>query len=216
MGRALAEGTIQVGIFHGHEFAWAKVNQPTLEPIVVCINPVRRVKAYLVGNARFNGTLQGASIALPRELREHCRLYFERRCVPAGTDPSTYYRKISRPAEPSDALDEVASGRVQLAVVDAVSVDRYQQTSPRQAQQLRALYQSEEFPPGVLAYDPARFPAADARKIQAALTAAAGHPRGRQSLQVLKLTAFEAPPADLPISLQAIAKAYPPDGRRIK
>jgi ABC-type phosphate/phosphonate transport system substrate-binding protein len=210
VARSLGAGAVQVAILHGHEFAWARMKQPTLEPVVVCINPLRSVRAHLVVGASFGGSLQGQAIALPRDSREHCRLYFERRCVPQGGDGNTFYRRIARPAEASDALDDVATGRVQAAVVDAVALDRYQRSMPARARKLRALQQSEEFPPGVLAYDTARLAASEVKKIRDALVSAKDHPRGRQSLQVLKLAAFEAPGADLAPALDAIAKAYPP------
>jgi ABC-type phosphate/phosphonate transport system substrate-binding protein len=210
LARSLRDGAVQVAIFHGHEFAWAKAKQPTLEPVVVCINPLRSVRACLVASTRFGGNLQGQTVALPRDSREQCRLYFERRCVPAGTDATVFYKRVARPAEAGDALDEVANGRAQVALVDAVGWDRYQRANPARARQLKLIYQSEEFPPGVLAYDTTRFAAAEAKKIREALVTAKDHPRGRQSLQVLKLAAFEAPGADLAASLEAIAKAYPP------
>ncbi|MFO0842220.1 MAG: PhnD/SsuA/transferrin family substrate-binding protein [Gemmataceae bacterium] len=211
LARSLTTGrAVQVAIFHGHEFAWARAKQPTLEPVVVCVNPLRSVRAHLVAGPGFAGSLQGQAIALPRDAREHCRLYFQRRCVPPGTDPNVFYRRIARPAESADALDDAATGRVQAAVVDAVALDRYQRAMPARARKLRALHQSEEFPPGVLAYDTARLAADEAKRIRDALVGAKDHPRGRQSLQVLKLASFEAPGADLAPALDAIAKAYPP------
>jgi ABC-type phosphate/phosphonate transport system substrate-binding protein len=210
LARSLRDGGVDVAIFHGHEFAWARAKHPTLEPVVVCVNLVRSVRAYLVAATTFGGYLQGQTIALPRDSREHCRLYFERRCAPPGTDANAFYRRVSRPAEAADALDEVATNKAQVALVDAVGWDRYQRSSPARAARLKVIYHSEEFPPGVLAYDPARFAAADALRLRDALVRAKDHPKGRASLQALRLAAFEPPGEGLAASLEAIAKAYPP------
>lgn len=213
LAKELQEDKVQVGIFHGHEFAWAKEKFPSLEPIVVCINPLRSVRAYLVVNAKNTATsyadLHGQTIALPRDNRDHCRLYFEHRCVKAGSEPETFYRKIVRPSDTEDALDDVASGRVQAAIVDAIALDRYRRANVTRGQQLRTIQESEAFPPGIIACDGGRLPAGEAKKLREALLQAKDHPRGRQTLQLLKLSTFEAPAADLETSLKEIAKAYP-------
>src|SRR4051812_25784793 len=38
LGKKLDEDQAQIGVFHGHEFAWAKKKYPKLEPIVVCLS----------------------------------------------------------------------------------------------------------------------------------------------------------------------------------
>jgi ABC-type phosphate/phosphonate transport system substrate-binding protein len=217
LGRQLHEGTLQVGIFHGHEFAWAKAKYPTLEPIAVCINPLRSVRACLVVSARSTAAshadLRGGTVALPRDGRDHCRLYLDRRCVPPGVDPAAFYRRVARPSDTAGALDDVAAGRLHAAVVDAAALDRYAGANPGRARQLRIVQQSEAFPPGVIACDRGRLPAAEFQKWRQALLGAKDSPRGRQTLQLLKLATFEAPAADFDEALQAIAKAYPAPAR---
>jgi hypothetical protein len=124
--------------------------------------------------------LRGNTVSLPRDAREHCRLFFERSCVPAGTTATSFYRKIQRPAEGSDALEEVASGKAQIAIVDALTFEKFRQERPTRAGLVQVVFQSDPFPPGVIAYDrkPAHRPGAGA-SISARPAVVAGAEAGR-------------------------------------
>lgn len=214
LAKQLSEGSVQLGIFHGHEFAWARSRYPDLQPVVICVNPAGSVRALLVTSVRVRAAshadLAGKSIALPRDMREPCRLYFERRCVPPGRASATFYRRISRPADGEEALEEVVRGKVEAALVDAVAWERYHQLQPARAGQLRLLQASEAFPAGVLACYRGRLPESTVQRVRAALLDAGNHARGRQSLQMLKLARFALPPDNHDEELARIAKAYPP------
>jgi ABC-type phosphate/phosphonate transport system substrate-binding protein len=95
-------------------------------------------------------------------------------------------------------------------VVDGVALERYRKAYPGRARAIRSLLTSEPFPPGVIAYYDGRFPAAEVKKLQEALVNAKSNERGKQTLQLLKLSSFEIAPADYDKELNAIAKSYPP------
>ncbi|MFO0876663.1 MAG: PhnD/SsuA/transferrin family substrate-binding protein [Gemmataceae bacterium] len=213
LARSLQEGSVQIAIFHGHEFAWAQQQVSTLEPLVLCVNALRSVRAYVVvshtATVKTLDDLRGNTVSLPRDAREHCRLFFERSCVPAGTTSTSFYRKIQRPAEGSDALEEVASGKAQIAIVDAITFEKYRQERPTRARLVQVVFQSDPFPPGVIAYDRKCLSADEVTRLRTALVQAHQSPRGRQSLQVLKLAGFEVAPAEFSQQLETIRTAYP-------
>src|SRR5262245_48988876 len=47
----LKGGDVQLGVFSGVEFAWAKKANPKLEPLLLCVNGPRNVKALLLVRA---------------------------------------------------------------------------------------------------------------------------------------------------------------------
>lgn len=218
LGKKLNDNKLQVGVFHGHEFAWAREKYPNLQPIAVCINQLRSVRVHLVVAKDNAGTtytdLEGKTVAIPKNSREHARLYFERRCVKPGMSAEKFYRKLTIPTDAEEALDDVVAGRAQAAVVDVVSLEAYRKARPEEARSLRSMQESEPFPPGVIAYCKDCFSAADVKRFRTALLDAKSNPRGRQTLQVLKLTGFERAPADYETSLKTIAKAYPAPAER--
>jgi ABC-type phosphate/phosphonate transport system substrate-binding protein len=214
LAKQLRDGKLQVGIFHGHEFAWARQKYAALEPIVVCVNPLRLMRAILVvpaaSPAASYADLEGKTLALPKDSRDHCRLFFECRCVKPGVEPAKFYQRLLRPGDTEDTLDDLAAGRMQAAVVDAAALERYKKANPGRARQLRPLAESEPFPPGVIAYYGGKLAEADVKKVREALVAAKGNPRGKRTLALLKLSHFEEAPPDYEAALKAIAKAYPP------
>jgi ABC-type phosphate/phosphonate transport system substrate-binding protein len=212
LAKQLHEGNLQVGIFHGHEYAWAREKYPNLKPIVVCISQYPTLRAVLVvpekSKATGNADLKGRKVAIPRDSRAHCRIYLERNCVEPGICPTKYYR-LSRPSETEDALDDIASGKLEGAVVDAAALERYRKAHPARARSLRSLQESESFPPGVIAYYGGRLGTAEVKKLRAALVAAKEHAKGRQTLNLMRMSNFEPASEDYEVSLQSIVKLYP-------
>jgi len=213
LAKKMADDQVQVGVFHGHEFAWAKQKHPKLEPIAVCVNKQRSVRVLLVVNttsrANSHADLAGKSLAYARTNRDHCRLYLEKKCVKAGSTPEKYFQ-MAQTADAEESLDQVVTGKAAGAVVDATAMEDYRSEKPGRSKKLRVLQQSEAFPPGVIAYFSGRFAAKDVRSFRDGLVNAKNTPRGRAMLDMLKLTAFEAPPSDFDTTVKTIAAAYPP------
>jgi len=214
LAQKLADDKVQVGIFHGHEFAWAKEKHPGLQAVAVCVCEKTSARVHLVvlntSKAADYADLKGKTVAVPRKDREYCRLYFERRCVKAGTAPNKFYGKVLTPQEPEQGLDFVVAGKAQAAIVDAISLEQYRKARPGRAKWLKAIQTSEPFPCGVIACYKDRFPEADVAKFRDALINAKSTATGRQTLELFRLTRFAVPPEDHDTQLEAVVKAYPP------
>src|SRR5436305_1253064 len=69
----LKKDTVQLGIFSGVEFAWAKEHNPKIEPLVICVNQKRTVKACLIvrSDSKIKQTedLKGKTLSQPDEVR---------------------------------------------------------------------------------------------------------------------------------------------------
>jgi len=213
LAQKLADDKVQVGIFHGHEFAWAKQKHPDLQAVALCVAGQKTAKVHLVvlntSKAASYADLKGKTIAVPRKSKEYCRLYLERKCVRGGTAPDKFYSKVLTPIEPEQGMDYVVAGKVQAAIVDAVSLEQYRKERPGRAKWLKSIQTSEPFPCGVIACYKDRFPESDVNKFRQALINARTTATGRQTLELFRLTSFEAAPEDHDVQLEAVAKAYP-------
>jgi ABC-type phosphate/phosphonate transport system substrate-binding protein len=217
LAKDIQDDKVQVGVFHGHEYAWAKQKYPRLRIIALCVNKVQQAKVFLMvrsdSRAESYADLKGKRISVPRQGRAPCQLYLERRCVKPGTKPQKFYARIETPFAVPDALDDVVEGEVAAAVVDAVGLEEYRKTYASRGNRLRILAESEPFPCGVIAYRPGRLSKANVQKFCDGLLGARSTPQGRKTLQMLRLTAFELPPDNHDAILKAIARAYPPPAK---
>ena len=213
LGRQLADGEVQLGVFHGFEFAWARQQHPQLRPLMIAVNQDRHLRAFLVvrrdNKAEEIADLQGKRLALPRGTREHCRLFLQRRCEEVGKEPSRLF-KITTPPNVEEALDDLVDDEVQAAVVDGVSLDRFKHRKPGRYARLRVVLESEVFPAGVVAYNPGSLGEETVRRFRSGMLNANRSPKGRQLMTLWKLTGFEPVPPDYDETLANIVKAYPP------
>lgn len=209
----LKKNELQLGVFHGFEFAWAQQQYPELKPLVISVAHHRLLHAHLVvkkdSPASSAGDLKGQTIALPAVSRAHLHLYLERRCPAPGSDPKKFFARIARPGDPEDALDDVVDGVVQGAIVERLALDRYQQNKPARAEKLRVLNQSETFPASVIAYYPGSLEETILKRFREGLVTADRSERSRELLKMCRITGFEEVPADYEQLLLEIARAYP-------
>jgi ABC-type phosphate/phosphonate transport system substrate-binding protein len=213
LAKDLQDNRVQVGVFHGHEYAWAKQKYPRLKAIALCVNRWQQAKVHLMVRTDSKvvsyADLKGKKVAVPTQGRAPCRLYLERRCVPPGTSPAKFYARVETPFATADALEDLIDGEVAAAVVDAASLEDYRRACAASARRLRCIAESEPFPCGVIACYPGRVSEAKMSKFTAGLLSAPTTSRGKDTLRVLRLTAFELPAANHNAVLEAIAKAYP-------
>jgi ABC-type phosphate/phosphonate transport system substrate-binding protein len=213
LGRQLHDKQVQLGVFHGIEFAWARQKYPDLRPLCIAINRDRNLYAFLVTRddnpARQLSDLKGKALALPRGSREHCRLFLERLCAAAGQTPEQFFAKISHQANVEMGLDDVLRGKVQAAVVDSVSLHCYETVKPGCYGRLRVLQKSDCFPAAVIAYRQGALDQDTLDRFKTGMITANQNERGRELMTLWKLTAFEAIPEDFEQTLSAILKAYP-------
>jgi ABC-type phosphate/phosphonate transport system substrate-binding protein len=220
LGAQLNSGRMQLGVFHGFQFAWARAKYPHLRPLVLAVNQVLRPRAHLlVRSDRSIGhfaELAGKSLALPEHSKPYSRLYLERHPGLGGKRPGEFLGRLTTPPNVEDALDDVVDGVVDAAVIDTVGLSRYRARKPARAARLFELEKSPPFPSAVVAYAPGGLDDEALGRIRAALLDAPHSATGHQTLMLWKITGFENVPSDYEQALGEIEKVYPANGERPK
>jgi ABC-type phosphate/phosphonate transport system substrate-binding protein len=213
LGRRLHEGKVELGVFHGFEFAWAQQKYPDLRPLVIAVNHQRVLHAYVVvredNPAAGLANLRGTTLAMPRKSREHCLMYLDRECRQMQTEPKDFFSKVVKHGSTEDALDDVLRDEVQAVLVDGVALDTYRQVKPGCYARLKVLSQSEPFPATVVAYRKDALDAATLAKFRDGMITANQNARSKELMTMWRLTAFENVPDDFQQSLNAVRQAYP-------
>jgi ABC-type phosphate/phosphonate transport system substrate-binding protein len=214
LGQDLTDNKVQLGVFQGIEFAWARLKNPKLQPLIICVNKEKFVKAVVLVRADSEidavGDLHGKDITLPRMSREHCHLFLQRRCADPEVAPEKSFNKIITPANAEDALDDVVDSVVSGAVVDLAALEAYKASKPGRAGKLKVLLQSEPFPCGIVACNPGTLDEATIGKIKTALLNAGKTQQGKNFLEMCRITGFQPVPDNYEQLFKDVAKAYPP------
>jgi ABC-type phosphate/phosphonate transport system substrate-binding protein len=215
LGEMLAEGKVDIGVFHGIEFAWAQQKHPELRPLFIAYNKQPHLQACLVVRAEDKATgfvdLKGKSLALPRGQRIHCQLFMERECQDCSQNrPEEFFSQVTKPPDIEAALDGLVDGRFQAAIVDVVGLDAYKQRKPARFGQIKIVQKSEIFPASVIAYRDGTFDSAAVDLLKERMGRASKNPLTQQLLTLWKLTAIEPVPPDFNETIVKILKYYPP------
>jgi ABC-type phosphate/phosphonate transport system substrate-binding protein len=214
LARDLAENKIQVVLFHGFEFAWAKQAHPELRPLMIAISHKTDLRACLMtrtdGSIRTVADLKGKSLALPKMTQEHCWLYMERACRNCGQAELKDFLSLTHPRDAEIALDDLTDGKTQAALVDNVAWDSYRQRKPARANRLKLVQESEAFPAAVIAYRAGTLDKPTVKRFQDSLLEGQHNALGRQLLTLWKVTSLELAPANFDATLEKTLKAYPP------
>jgi ABC-type phosphate/phosphonate transport system substrate-binding protein len=104
----------------------------------------------------------------------------------------------------------VADNVVQVTPVDTVDLENFKKRYPKTAARLRVLKESEKMPCVVVAYHPGKVDDETLKKVRTGMIGAKSTQRGRDLLELCRLTAFEAVPADHDQQLAETLKTYPP------
>ena len=210
----LKEDKVQFGVFHGVEFAWARLNNPALRPLIVAVNERPALHAVVVvprdSKVATCADLKGKAVALPADSREHCRLFFDRRCVAPGCCAEKFFGRVLSPANVEEALDDLVDAKMDALVVDGLTLEAYQKLKPGRAARLRTLQRSEAFPAAVVAYQPGALHEDLLSRFRDGLLGASSSRRGQRLLEMCRITAFKVVPANYEQMLKDIVKAYPP------
>jgi ABC-type phosphate/phosphonate transport system substrate-binding protein len=205
---------VEFGVFNGFEFAWARQKDAKLKPLVIAINQYSHLKAFVVVHKDSSVTcladLRGKSVALPRFSRAHCHLFLERRCQDCGGAPKDFFAELTKPQDAEAALDQVADGTIQAAIVDKQALDNYEKMKPGWFSEVKIAQESEPFPATVVSYVDGGIEEATLRRFREGLIKANQTRTGKQVLGMCRITAFKDIPADFEQTLQNIAKVYPP------
>ena len=217
LARQLKGDEVQFAVFHGVEFAWVLPHYPTLKPLVIAVNEHPFLRALLVarkgGKITNDADLRGKVVNLTRG-QEHCRLFLERHCCPAGEDPTAYFSAEDVQWCAEDALDGAVDDDARAAVVDETSLEAYRASKPGCAAKLKTLRQSELFPCAVVAYQPGALDQQTVQTFRDGLIGAKDSAKARGLLKANHMTGFEAPPADYEQMLHDIRNVYPPPDAR--
>jgi ABC-type phosphate/phosphonate transport system substrate-binding protein len=210
----MRSGQLDLGVFQGFEFAWAKEKFPELNGLAIAINVYPNRYAFLVARkdnhiANFAG-LKGQAIAMPQSSEGQLSLFLDRLASQTGTPADRYFSRITQPKNVEDAIDDVVDGAVQAAVVDRAGLEAYKRRKPGRFQQLREVTHSAAFPSPVVAGYDSKLNASTVQKVVDGLLNANQNDRGQRLLEMFKLTGFQKTPADFDQLLASTRKNYPP------
>src|SRR6266851_4448817 len=209
----VAKDEMQLGVLHGHEFAWIHKKYPELKPLLIVVNQNLYQQGYVFvrkadGVSSF-GQLKGKSLALAKHTSEPCHLFLDRQCMEAGAKADGFFSKITHPGNVEEALDDLVDGNGDATVIDEMALTSYQRRKPGRFAKLKELVKSPQFPASLAIYRAGWWQEADLKSIRDALLNAYHNPEGRQLLTMWKLTGFQEVPDDYQQSLAKIAEAYP-------
>ncbi|HLZ09010.1 MAG TPA: PhnD/SsuA/transferrin family substrate-binding protein, partial [Chloroflexota bacterium] len=145
MGKQLADGKLQIAVFHGFEYAWIRTKYPALKPLTLAVNQKPEFRCLVVvrkadGPKDFDG-LKDKVLAVATGSREESRVYVDRLDSPKGK--KKHFAKYTTPPTVEDALDDVVDDVCQATVVDNVALETYQKRKPARFDRLRIVSQSD-------------------------------------------------------------------------
>jgi ABC-type phosphate/phosphonate transport system substrate-binding protein len=215
MREQLESGKIQLGVFHGFEFAWMKQKAPTLQALMVAAPQHRPLKALILVAqdcpAKTLADLKGKNVALPQGTREYVRLFLNRTCQAMGQSPDAFFGQVTKPATPDTAMHQVVDAEgVQAAIVDGGMYQAYEANYSGRAKRLRVLATSESFPESVVVYAPGKVDEDIIRRFRQGMSTAHATPMGRQLLSLWSMAGFQPIPPNYDQQLADVLKAYPP------
>ncbi len=206
----------QLGVFHGHEFAWAQKKYPKLKPLVVVVNDQRDVSAFVIVHkdspAKSIKDLRGKTLDMPKMTKEHCRIYLDKNFTDnANPDPKAFFSAIKKSESAYDGMDEVSRRKVDAVIIDTITLEFYKTVKPAVfAKNLRVLHQSDPaFPPPVIAYKEGAIDTVTLKKLRDGLMAAHTNDASKELLELWQIKAFEAIPNNYTDSLATVLKSYP-------
>jgi ABC-type phosphate/phosphonate transport system substrate-binding protein len=215
VAQKVRDGKVDLGVFHGHEFAWVQKKYPELKPMMVAVNKHNSVKALIIVNQKNTASkiadLRGQKIDVPMLAKQHTWICLGKHCGDnnAAGDPKSFFGAIVRSDSVVDALDEVARGKVQAALVDSLWLETYRrEKGPVFDKHLRILHE-ESFLPPVIAFKEGGLEMATLNKVRDGLAQAATNRKCADLLDMWQIKGFEPLPANFTQGLADMLKAYP-------
>jgi ABC-type phosphate/phosphonate transport system substrate-binding protein len=211
LAERLTAKKLQLGVFHGFEFARVRADHPDLVPLLITVPPARKLQAIVVVRddckAKSLADLDGEQVLIPRGTKAHCLLYLDGARVgfPAGTaKPQTKSRLTAE-----EAIDEVVLGDASAVLLDASALLGYKNLQPGSFKSLRVLCESPTFPPTVLATTKGSLTEGTVTKIRDLLVGASQSAAGKPLLMLWNINGFETVPATYDADLTRIAREFP-------
>ncbi len=212
----LDKGTLQLGVFHGHELAWIRKKHPGIKPLVIAVNKYGDVSGYIVVNkdcsAKDLAGLRGHKFDLPIGTKQQCRVFVERCCCVDNNQPdwTKFFGTAARSSSIIEALNDVARKQTDAVVVDRIALELYkQERGPVFEKNLRVLVQSPQFPPVVIAYKEGALSPAVLKRVNDGLRNAGSLENGKEIMKMWQVEAFQSVPAGFEQMLTETCKRYP-------
>jgi ABC-type phosphate/phosphonate transport system substrate-binding protein len=213
MAKKIQEGTIELGILHGIEYAWVKQQYPELRPLVLAYNQTIKLKGYILvrndSSIQSIADLKGKTLALSKRSLNHCYLFLHKTIEEAGHDPAGFFAQSATPANIDAALDAVVDGEAAATIVDGVALETYRSRKPGRAAKLRVLKESCQFPTATIIYKPAPENAEVAKRFRTGLLSAHERILGRQMLTLWRLSNFGTVPQEYDRLVDDVLKVFP-------
>jgi ABC-type phosphate/phosphonate transport system substrate-binding protein len=214
MTHKLSSGEVQLGVYHGFEFAWMKLQEKNLEPLMLVTANPNLLKATVVVQKDLNaaevGDCRGQRLTMPMAAKEHSRLYLSRRCRQCGAPPQEFFAATKEPVSVEEALDQVVDGVANVAIVDQAAVQMFERRKPGRFARLKVIETSQPFPASVIAYCNGQLDVATQQKFQKGMSTAHQAGLGKHLMGLMKITGFEPVPANYGEILAVSIKDYPP------
>ena len=210
LARDIKDGKIDIGVFHGFEYAWVK-DTPNLVPLVATIPSCGRVQACLVigkdSPAKSPRDLKGACVLIPRGTKAHCFMFLDHLrekvaagdCAPAKTTGMT----------PEEALGEVAVGNAEAVLVDYAALVALKNNCPGCFASVRVLCESAHLPSAVVVYRKGSMDETTSARVTKGLLGCVNTPIGRTFALFWQLKGFRAVDDAYNELVEKCLKAYP-------
>jgi ABC-type phosphate/phosphonate transport system substrate-binding protein len=208
----LKDRSLDLGVFHGFEFAQQRTLHPDLTPVVVSVPVGEALEACIIvpidSPVKQLSDLKGIDLVVPRSQKPHVYAYIEK--TRAGL-PADSVKLVLKPTiTGEEALNGVAGGEMGAVLIEVAALKAYSHLQPGASKQIREVVRSERFPPTVIAYKPGgKATAAMISKVRSGMINAEKSPQGRTLMMLWNLKGFAEVPVDYEAQLRTILKSYP-------
>lgn len=211
MARSIDEGKMQMGVFPGHEFAWAKEKYPSLQPLICSVYRPREIQAVILVRhdckANNLADLKGMRLALASTLKDHARLFLERKR--AEDMDGGNFCSTEKTATVHDGIHKLLESEVDVTVADHADWSYFEKLYPGPAKNLKVLARSEEFPPTVLVFKKGAIPDFVLEKVRDGFLTAHENAKAAKIMKIIRIDRFSAIPDSYDESLRECRKCYP-------
>lgn len=211
LAQKLDDRKLQIGVFHGYEFAWHKQKHPDLVPLMLAVPHGGKLQALVVVNKDNTATsladLENQCVVIPKMTKAHCELFLNdlRVKLPSTTAKPVFKKNLVT----EEALNDLAAGNIDAVVVDAGAYAAYAKFTPGNASVLKVLCKSVTFPYAVLAARKDGLSETQKCKVVSCLSTAHENAHGKPLMMLWGLKSFESVPDDYESELTTILKTYP-------
>jgi ABC-type phosphate/phosphonate transport system substrate-binding protein len=215
LAEKLAKGNLDLGVFQGYEFVWARDEHAGIKPLMLAVNVHRYAVVHVVVGkdcaAMQFADLKNQPLTLSSNSIGSVRKFVERKSSAHGDSPDQFFARIAVPATVEEALDDVAAGNAIATVVENAALEAYRRRKPGRAAKLRILESTDAVLPGIIAYGEGKLDRTALKQFRDGLVGAHAKERGKTLLTLFRLTGFDLPPDDFEKAVESTRKVFPPD-----